>query len=109
MSGGKADAVEAFYSLADGSVFMGTDRAEFWTDSAQHNADVRHFFDGSEGVLRWEAGEAIALTEGSAGWTVDRPTLRLPDGSSVELRLTLVWHRENGDWRVVHSHASIGT
>ena len=73
MSSGDADAVEARYSLAPGSVFIGTDAAEFWTDSAQHNADVRGYFDGSRGTLVWQAGEAIALREGDVGWTVDGP------------------------------------
>jgi len=36
MGSGDADAVEWFYSLSPHAVFLGTDRAEFWTDSAQH-------------------------------------------------------------------------
>jgi ketosteroid isomerase-like protein len=106
MGSGDADAVEALYSLQAGSVFVGTDAAEFWTDSAQHNADVRPYFDGS--AVRVTAGEPIAIVEGSVGWTVDRPAFRLADGTVFELRLTLVWHREGGSWRVVHSHASVG-
>jgi hypothetical protein len=35
MGSGDADAVEAFYSLSGQAVFLGTDRAEFWTDSAR--------------------------------------------------------------------------
>ena len=108
MSSGNADAVEAFYSLQAGSIFIGTDEKEYWTDSAHHNADVRPFFDGSFGEIRWHAGDAHALAEGGAGWTVDRPTL-LFDGEEYRLRLKLIWHRENGAWKVVHSHASVGS
>ncbi|MGE0059773.1 MAG: nuclear transport factor 2 family protein [Dehalococcoidia bacterium] len=107
MSSGSAEAVEAFYSLQAGSIFMGTDEAEFWTDSAKHNHDVRPFFDGSYGPTIWLAGDAHAFVEGDVGWTVDRPTL-LFGGETYRLRVSLVWHREVGAWRVVHSHASIG-
>jgi hypothetical protein len=107
MSSGSAEAVEAFYSLASGSTFMGTDAAEFWTDSAKHNADVRPFFDGSYGPTSWTAGEALAHVEGTVGWTVDRPSLRFGD-EVYALRVTLVWHREGDAWRVVQSHASVG-
>lgn len=108
MSSGDAATVEAFYSLQPGSVFMGTDASEYWTDSTQHNADVRRFFDGSLGVNRWQSGEAIALREGSIAWTIDQPTVVLGDGSEFSLRVTLVWHREGTEWKVVHSHASVG-
>jgi hypothetical protein len=108
MSSGDADAVEAHYSLREGSVFVGSDTTEFWTDSAQHNADVRPYFDGSNGVLTWQAGGPLAQREGKLGWTIDRPTVRFPDGTSVSLRLTLVWLWEDGLWKVVHSHASAG-
>jgi hypothetical protein len=108
MSSGSAASVEAFYSLQPGSVFMGTDAAEFWTDSAQHNADVRRFFDGSMGVNRWRGGEALAFEEGTVGWIIDRPTVVLGDGTEFALRISLVWHREGPEWKVVHSHASVG-
>jgi len=113
MSSTNPDAVEAHYSLRPGSVFIGTDAFEFWTDSAAHNAAVRPFFDGSFGNWTWRASEAIALVEGSVGWTVDRPSIVLVDRAGAEARLearvSLVWHLEDGVWRVVHSHASVGT
>ena len=108
MSSGDADAVEAHYSLHPGTVFVGTDMFEFWTDSAQHNVEVRRFFDGSHGVLKWQATDALALREGTTGWTFDRPNLQLPSGVIMGLRLTLVWHLEGSEWKVVHSHASVG-
>jgi hypothetical protein len=58
--------------------------------------------------MQWDTDEPFALAEGNAGWTIDRPILRLPDGTTLTLRLTLVWHLEDGIWRIVHSHASIG-
>jgi ketosteroid isomerase-like protein len=39
---------------------------------------------------------------------VDTPTVHLPDGTSVATRLTVIWRREPGGWRVVHTHISVG-
>jgi hypothetical protein len=105
MTAGDAQRVEALYSLARGSVFIGTSEAEFWTDSAKHNADVRpHWKPGNVGV---DAGEIHAVVMGETGLSVDRPTFRLRDGTSFKLRLTFVWRREAGEWKVIHSHASV--
>lgn len=109
MGSGSADAVEAFYSLADQAVFVGTDDAEFWTDSARHNADVRPFFDGSHGTSRWEEELTEARAEGSVGWTYSRLLVHLAGlDEPISARVTLVWHIEDGRWQVIHSHASTG-
>jgi ketosteroid isomerase-like protein len=39
---------------------------------------------------------------------VDRPTIELVSGERFETRLTLVLHREDGAWKVVHAHTSVG-
>jgi ketosteroid isomerase-like protein len=108
MSSGDAGRVEAMYSLDPLSVFVGTDDEEFWTDAATHDADVRPYFDGSRGLLRVAAGEPRARVEGDLGWTIDRPRMTFPDGTSITPRITFVWRRERERWRVVHSHASVG-
>ena len=108
MGSGSADAVEAHYSLADGGIFVGTDAVELWLDSAQHNADVRPFFDGEHGASRWEPEQVEARREGTVGWTFCRVAVHLPDTEPIPARVTLVWHQEDGRWQVVHSHASTG-
>lgn len=108
MGSGSAAAVEAFYSLDPLGVFVGTDAAEFWTDSAQHNADVRPFFDGRQGPSRWEPKRTEARREGSVGWTFSLVDVHLPDLDPIPARVTLVWHRESDRWQIVHSHASTG-
>jgi ketosteroid isomerase-like protein len=40
---------------------------------------------------------------------IDRgPTARLPNGTEIPCRHTLVLHREEGEWKLVHEHVSIG-
>ena len=106
MGSGDADAVEAFYSLSGQAVFLGTDRAEFWTDSARHNQDVRPYWQRAGNLLT--PGELLAFECGEVGWTVDRPTIELATGERFETRLTFVFHREDGAWRIVHAHTSVG-
>ena len=107
MTAGDAEQVEALYSLAPGAVFIGTSADEFWTDPVQHNLDVRPFW--KPGNITVTAGPIHAIAFGESGLTVDRPTFRLADGTILTLRVTLVWRRERGQWKVVHSHASVGT
>ncbi len=105
MTAGDARQVEALYSLSPGAVFIGTSESEFWTDSAKHNADVRKYW--TPGNVTVKAGDIHAVALGETGLTVDRPTFQLKDGTTFRLRLTFVWRREAGVWKVIHSHASI--
>ncbi len=52
--------------------------------------------------------EYTAFEEGTVGWVADQGTFRMPDGTEVPFRMTVVVHREDGDWKVVQEHASIG-
>ena len=53
-------------------------------------------------------GDLQCYREGSVGWTADRPTLRLPGGAEIPLRMTTVFHQEGGEWKMVQFHTSIG-
>ncbi|HEY7607448.1 MAG TPA: nuclear transport factor 2 family protein [Actinomycetota bacterium] len=106
MGSGDPDAVEAFYSLSRHAVFLGADGSEFWTDSARRNQDVRPLWERAGNTV--VPGELLAFECGDVGWTVDRPTIELVSGERFETRLTLVLHREDGAWKVVHAHTSVG-
>jgi adenylate cyclase len=107
MGSGQPSEVEAFYSLSPHAVFLGSERSEFWTDSAQHNRDVRPFWDHPGNLVT--PGDLLAFTCGEVGWIVDRPTFQLASGEQFDTRLTVVLHREDGAWRIVHTHSSVGT
>jgi hypothetical protein len=62
---------------------------------------------GAAGI-RLEGDDPRGYEEGSLGWGVDRPAFVLPDGSRLPTRLTAVLRHEDGDWKVVHLHFSVG-
>ena len=58
--------------------------------------------------LRLEADAPRAYEEGALGWVADRPTFVFPDGSRMRTRLTAVMRQEDGRWKLVHAHFSVG-
>jgi len=84
-------------------VFLGTEGAEWFEDRER----MRKAF-GFEGV-RFEPGLAgQAWEEGTIGWWVDTPLMTLAELGSVRTRATFVLRREDGRWKVVHAHFSVG-
>lgn len=61
----------------------------------------------TEGV-RLEPEDPRGYEEGSMGWVVDNPTFVFPDGSACQTRLTAVMRHEDGRWKLVHAHFSVG-
>ena len=84
------------------TLIIGTAPGEWITE----REGLRHGFE-IEGV-RFEDKVPIAYEEGSLGWVVDQPTLFFPDGSAIQTRLTVIMHREEGRWKLVHMHLSVG-
>jgi hypothetical protein len=59
--------------------------------------------------LRLESGPNLrGWQEGSVGFARDDPRFMLPDGSYLPTRLTGVLHLQDGQWKVVHLHFSVG-
>lgn len=56
--------------------------------------------------VRIDAGRIDAWEEGTAGWAINTPRFFLPDGSVMRLRMSTVFVKEDGDWRLVHLHGS---
>lgn len=46
--------------------------------------------------------------EGDAGFALDEPSFVMPDGARLPTRLTSVLHHEDGEWKIVHLHFSVG-
>ena len=58
--------------------------------------------------IRMEAGDPHGYAEGTLGWVADRPTFVLPDGTTIPARMTAVLRLEDGAWKLVNAHFSIG-
>ena len=48
------------------------------------------------------------LIAGAASVGSSDGKVRLPDGTDIPLRLTMVFHQENSDWKIVQWHISTG-
>ena len=86
---------------------VGTDPEEWW--AGQRVSEVfKEQIEAMGGRMPLKPGDPEAYVEGSVGWIADRGTLALPDGGELPVRLTAVVHREDGEWRFVQTHASLG-
>ena len=102
---GDAEVLARHTSRQPGVAFLGTDPDEWWTDVAGlTRAPAAQRQAGVEVV----PGEPVAYREGDVGWTVDRGLrFRLGD-REVPFRLSVVYRREDGAWKMVHFHSSVG-
>jgi len=104
---GDASWVERHVSSRAGVRLVGIGPAE-WLEGPE----VAEYFRGGArawgGVVRVSAGEIEAYSEGSVGWGLACPILTLSNGRQLSPRWSAVFHREDGDWRLVQFHASLG-
>jgi hypothetical protein len=101
LSAGDVDSFDQLVS-SEAAVIIGTAPGEMIVDREK----MRFGFE-TEGV-RLTPSDPRGYEEGSMGWTVDEPEFSFPDDSSIQTRLTTVWQREDGYWRLVHAHFSVG-
>lgn len=104
---GEASVLADSFSDEDGVLLIGTDPNEWWDD----HATIERVWEaqlGELGGLKVEDADPKAFATDDVGWIADHPTLRFADGSRVPLRLTGVFRREDGDWKVAQWHTSIG-
>lgn len=99
--------IERLFSRQEGALNIGTDPNEWWVGSDRILQAWKAQFEALGGRIPLIAGDPLAYEEGTVGWVADRPRLRLPDGD-LPFRLTCVFHEEEGEWRLVQTHASVG-
>jgi ketosteroid isomerase-like protein len=94
-------------SRQDGALVIGTDPQEWWAG----HATIRRVFEiqmQEMGQFTLEPDAPHAFSSGDAGWAADRPTFRFADGTTFPVRISLVFQKEDGEWKVAHMHASSG-
>ncbi|HSH81705.1 MAG TPA: nuclear transport factor 2 family protein [Herpetosiphonaceae bacterium] len=106
---GDADLALGLMSREEGVLSIGTDPDEWWTDSATLERVYRaQFGEMRDAGIKLQPGDLQCYTEGNVGWCADRARIILPNGTEQPVRLTGVFRREGGEWKMVQSHASIG-
>ncbi len=90
------------HSRDDAVTVIGTDEDE-WIEGASRMDEVWRAQAGTQ----VRVDDVRAYEEGSVPWMAGRVVFVLPDGSELPARLTGVAHREDGEWKIVQSHASV--
>ena len=108
MSGGDIAFFERHIARQDGVLVIGSDPSEWWADYA---TIIRVFKAQMEelGQLSIDVGQIDAYSDGNVGWAACQPVLRLADGTAFTHRTTLVFQRQQGEWKIVQWHGSTGT
>jgi hypothetical protein len=106
---GKGDPSWADHHISrkDGVRLVGTDPSEM-LEGEKVAEFLREEVKAMGGVVKVSLGEVEAYQEGSVGWGLARPTLTLPNGTQVSPRWSAVFHQEDGAWKLVQLHASVG-
>jgi ketosteroid isomerase-like protein len=87
------------------AVHIGTDAGEWWTSGQVVNA-VAAADAGDD--IRAVADDIDVHLQGDVAWVEGRGRFTRADGAERPVRMTGVLVREDGQWKVVQSHASIG-
>lgn len=98
--------VERHTSSHEGVLMIGTDPNE-WTEGGQRVAEESRQ-EMQDSTIEFSAGEVEAFVEGTVGWISSRPVWTLDDGTQIPARLTAVFHQEDGEWKMVQGHVSVG-
>lgn len=96
-------------STNDGTTFIGSDQGEFAIGGLEVHRLLRLQMDQLReiGPFRVDPGRVHAFEEDNVGWVAGEVSYVSPDGMTVEMRVSYVFHREDGEWKVVHIHGSI--
>src|SRR5690349_13780510 len=92
-------------SMSPDALFAGTGPGEVWV-GGQAISTALQVQNQEFGLIKLVPGTIRAFEEGTVGWAFDEPTVILPDGTQLPTRSTLVFHRENGEWQIIHAHMS---
>ena len=100
--------IERHFSRQQGAVYIGSDPNEWW-EGFEAFVEAMRAQSEAMGGMQIVSGQLQAYREGSGGWSIDRDALfRLPEGTEIPFRNTCVFHQEDGEWKLIHGHTSIG-
>jgi ketosteroid isomerase-like protein len=105
-STGDASFIDRHTSSQAGVQLIGSDPNEWWEGEQAAEALKQEMQDSSVRVS--SMGEIDAFVEGTVGWVSSRPVWTLEDGREIPTRWTAVFHQEEGEWKMVQAHTSVG-
>ena len=104
LTAGDVASFDRIVSSDPATLVIGTSPGEWVMDRAA----LRYGFE-AEGMGIERGLRPTGYERGDVGWFVDEPTYVFPGGSGrIATRLTAILQREDGDWRIVHMHVSVG-
>ncbi|HZS88567.1 MAG TPA: nuclear transport factor 2 family protein [Chloroflexota bacterium] len=107
ISRGDGNQLDQLLARREAVRIIATDPQEWW-DRWQFLAVVPGQVEGMGGPFEIRSEALEAYREGTVGWIADRLTAHLRDGSTIPFRATGVFHLEDGQWRIVQMHWSLG-
>jgi hypothetical protein len=109
INGGEIEAFAQLVSRASDVLGIGTDPAEWWDGpTALCHAFETQVREMHAAGMQLESSGIHVVQLGTVGWCADRPMLVLPNGERLATRVTLVCQQEDGVWRLIHWHISVG-
>jgi ketosteroid isomerase-like protein len=99
--------LDSLMSDRPGSTHIGTDPDEWWSKQ-QLLAGIEGAMSVAGNPIRAEIGEVSIHVLGDVAWTEGTARFINAGGAQRAVRTTGVFVREDGAWRAVQSHASIG-
>jgi len=102
---GDAGRLRSMLSERPDAVHIGTDAEEWWTSTQV--VDAVAAAGGGDGI-RAVADDIDIHVQGDVAWAEGRGRFTSAGGGERPVRMTGVLIREDGQWKVVQSHASVG-
>jgi hypothetical protein len=103
---GDVSFIDRHTSSQEGVRLIGSDPNEWYEGGRAAEVLKQEMQEG--GVRVSSMGEIDAFVEGTVGWVSGRPVWALEGGREIPTRWTGVFHQEDGEWKMVQAHASVG-
>jgi hypothetical protein len=102
-----ADFLDQLIARVPEGLIIGTDDEEWWPDGASA-AEIWTSAWRRRGSSPIVDANPQAYAEGDFGWVVDHPAWQQPGKPARSFRLTAIFNRIEGEWKLVHAHFSFG-
>ncbi|HVE91735.1 MAG TPA: nuclear transport factor 2 family protein [Actinomycetota bacterium] len=109
LGSGNAASAASMVSSSEACLWIGTDPGEWWEGADRARTAIStQVGEMKEAGISISGGNPKAWRSGDVGWFVDQASFKLPDGNSVPVRITALCQKEDGAWKFVQAHASVG-